>query len=125
MSRKLLKWVRNIVLFLLLVFGCPGSFAIGVDFACHASITTWLPVYPDAEVISVDYNFIRPFGLGSTLMVLRSSDDPETITAFYRQNIEDLINKGTPRGMGTTDFFAQPHPEHEGSLITLFSRCIA
>lgn len=124
MFRKVMQWVRNIVLLLLLVFGCPGSMAIVADIACYQSIDTWMPLYPGAETVSADFNFIRPRGLGSTLIVMRTSDDPETVEAFYRQNVDALVNKGTPRGMGTTDFFAQENPEREGSLITLYSRCI-
>ncbi|MBZ0304177.1 MAG: hypothetical protein K8J31_30860 [Anaerolineae bacterium] len=122
---RLRRWIRNIVLFLLLVFGCPGSMAVVGDIACNISINTWLPVYPDAQVISVEHNFIRPRGLGATLMVLRTPDDPETVNTFYRQNIQDLVDRGAPRGMGSTDWSAREDPDEEGTLLALYSRCIA
>jgi hypothetical protein len=124
MFRKTTKWARNLVLFLLLVFGCPGSIAIVADITCHSSIGTWMPNYPNAETISVQHNFIRPRGLGSTVIILITPDDVETVENFYRQNIQTLVNKGTPRGMGSTDFYVEKNPEREGSRITLFSRCI-
>lgn len=125
MPYRVKKWIRNIVLFLLLVFGCPGSAAVVADIACNVSINTWLPLYPDAETVSVEHNFIRARGLGTTLMVLKTPDDPDTVEAFYRQNIQDLVNAGTPRGMGSTDWSAQENPDGDGTLLALYSRCIA
>src|SRR5690606_27411437 len=126
MRRRIVRWIRNIVLLLLLVFGCPGSIAIVADITCYNNISTWLPLYPGAESVSIDYNFIRPRGLGSTFIVLRTPDNPETVEAFYQQHMEALVSRNTPRGMGTTDFSAakNPEPEYGGSLIFLYSRCI-
>jgi hypothetical protein len=124
MGRRVIKWIRNIVLLLLLVFGCPGSFALVVDFACNRSIETWLPIYPNAELVSAEHNFIRVRGLGTSFMVYHTPDAPDVVEAFYRQNIDTLVSQNTPRGMGGTDFFIEDNPDGEGSLIVLYSRCI-
>ena len=122
MPRTIRKWIRNIVLLLILVFGCPGSIVLVADIGCNISINTWLPLYPGAEQVSVDYNFIRPRGMGSTLMVFQTPDDPETVEAFYHQNALNLVNEGIPRGIGGMDFHAEPNPE--GTLLALYSHCV-
>ena len=98
--------------------------AIVADVTCNGSIEIWLPLYPDAEVVSVQHNFIRPRALGSSLMILRTDATADQIEDFYRQNIDTLINQGTPRGMGSTDFQVEPDQDSGGSLILLFTRCI-
>lgn len=122
--RRIRSWIRNLVLLLLLVFGCPGSIFIVADIACNISINTWLPPYPGAEQVSVDYNFIRPNGMGATLRVFTTPDDPETVEAFYYQHILDLTNRNVPRGLGGTDFNAEPNPDGEGSVLALYSHCV-
>ena len=122
--RKVIKWVRNIVLLLLLVFGCPGSIAVVGDIACNISIETWLPYYPGAELVSAEHNFIRVRGMGSSLMIFQTPDDPETVEAFYYQHILDLTTDHVPRGMGATDFNAEPNPDGEGSVLALYTHCI-
>ena len=124
MLRRILKLLRNILLLLLLIFGFPGAIVMVADFSCHSSISTWLPTYPNAEEKSVQYNFIRPHGLGSTLRILETPDSIEQVEAFYYDNIQALVNDGVPRGMGTTDFSVEENPDGDGSLIILFSRCI-
>jgi hypothetical protein len=124
MHRFILKWLRNIILSLLLVFGCPGSIAIVADVACNASIETWLPIYPNSDLVSVQHNFVRPRGLGSTFMILRTLDTVEQVESYYHQNVAMLVNQGAPRGMGSTDFQVQEDPENVGSIIVLFSQCI-
>lgn len=98
--------------------------AVVADIACNVSIETWLPIYPGAEDVSVQYNFIRARGLGTTFMILHTADSVEKVEDFYRQNIAALVNKGTPRGMGSTDFNVQKDADNGGSLIFLFSHCI-
>lgn len=123
-SRKWFKRGRVLVLLIVVIFGCPVTATVVVDVACNTSIETWLPLYPGAETVSVDYSFIRPRAMGSTLMVQQTPDDPQTVEAFYYDHFEELVSRGVPRGMGGTDFSAQENPDADGSLILLYSRCV-
>ena len=122
--RKIRKRIRAFIWLLVLVFGCPSSVFIVADVACNISINTWLPLYPGAKQISVDYNFIRPRGMGATLMTFETPDDPETVEQFYYDHFVDLVEQKIPRGVGGTDFSAEPNPDGEGSVLALYSHCV-
>lgn len=120
--RKALRWARNIVLTLLLIFGCPGALLISADLACSYSIDLWLPLYPGAEVVSSDYNWIRPRASGRTIMVFKSSDEAETVRQFYRDVIIRLMGEAASRGSASTNWNVEEDP-NGGSVITLVSVC--
>jgi hypothetical protein len=101
-----------------------GAVIFGIaDYACNRTIETWTPIYPNAEVVALDYNFIRPRGMGVTNMTLNSPDDAETVRKWYLDNLTKLSRENAGRGSGTNSWNIDEGPDGEGSLIYLSSRC--
>lgn len=65
---------------------CIGGTAAAIDGMCYSVLTRRLPVYPDAEVTLLRYNFVRAFGMGETVMVLETADPPDTVRQWYGQS---------------------------------------
>jgi hypothetical protein len=65
------------------MFLCIGGTAAAIDVMCYNTLTQRLPVYPDAEVTLLRYNFVRAFGMGDTAMVLETTDPPEVVREWY------------------------------------------
>ena len=95
----------------------------GADIKCGSDIDAWAPLYPNAQTVSVDYDFIRPRAMGTTIWIQTSTDDIETIKQFYRDNTIDMLNSRT-RGLASTDWHVEPD-ENDSSInrIVLFSAC--
>lgn len=114
--RNSLILVGVIVGFLVAVFGIA-------DFACNSTIEKWSPMYPNAEVIEVEYNFLRPRGMGITNMVMHSPDDAQTVRQWYVDNLLRLTKENEGRGSGSNSWDVDEDPNGQGSLIYLSSRC--
>jgi hypothetical protein len=102
---------------------CLGSIIVGADMICKSNVETWLPYYPNAEVVSIEHDFIRARAMGETWVVLSSPDDPETVRQFYRDNTLALMRAETLRGWAITDWRVEADPDGEGSIIRLYSLC--
>lgn len=122
-GREIWLSIRSIVLVVAIVIGIfVVIFAVG-DIACNATIETWTPIYPNSEVIELNYNFIRPRGMGVTTMKLHSPDDVETVRQWYLDNLTRLSRENAGRGSGTNSWNIDEDPSGQGSLIYLSSRC--
>lgn len=115
-----LKWL---VFLLVIAFGCIGSVLVAGDQMCRASIDRWTPVYPGATVVSQDHDFIRARAMGTSITILRSQDDPETASQYYRDNTLRLLDEGKSRGLAISDWTVEPNPDGDGSVIILYSEC--
>jgi hypothetical protein len=102
---------------------CLGSLVFVGDVQCNSDIETWVPLYPNAETVSVEYDFIRARAWGNTQWVQVSSDDPETVKQFYRDNIIKLSDERRGKGLAGTHWIVEPDGETGGSRITLLSTC--
>jgi predicted membrane protein len=117
---SLLKFV--IILFLV-AFIFIGSIVFITDIQCNSDIETWVPLYPNAETVSVEYDFIRARAIGNTRLIQVSPDDVETVKQFYRDNLIELLNARRSRGLASTDWRIEPDEETGGSRIILLSAC--
>jgi len=104
-------------------FACIGSIVLVGDFQCSSDIEAWIPFYPNGEVISVEYDFIRMRAWGNTQTIQASSDDVETAKQFYRDHILKLFDEERSRGLASTNWTVEPNPDTDGSLIILTSSC--
>lgn len=88
-----------------------------------SDVNTWAPYYPNAEVVSQDYDFIVPrtMGTGATIMV--SPDDVETVKQYYRDLTIENLQGNKQRGLAATDWQVEENPDGEGSQIILSSVC--
>jgi hypothetical protein len=122
-GREIWLSIRTLLLAVGIVIAIGAAiFAVG-DIACNRTIETWTPVYPNAEVVALDYNFIRPRGMGVTNMTLHSPDDVETVRQWYLDNLTKLSRENAGRGSGTNSWDIDEDPSGQGSLIHLSSRC--
>lgn len=125
--RRLLMSTSAIIL---CIIACSVVTFLGIDARCNYDIETWLPVYPDAEVVSVDYDFLRARGMGETTLVLYTPDDSNTVRTWYTNYRRELTRgeqgANPNRAMGgiaETRRSITDAPDAPGTLITLFSKC--
>lgn len=102
---------------------CVGSIIFVADVQCSSDIELWVPLYPNAETVSVEYDFIRARAWGNTRIIQVSPDDSEIVKQFYRDNIILLLNDRRSRGLADTNSHIEPDEETGGSQITLLSTC--
>jgi len=107
----------------LISFACIGSIVFVGDVQCNNDIETWIPMYPNAETISVKYDFLRARAWGNSRTIQTSLDDVETAKQFYRDHALDLLDEERSRGLASTNWTVEPNPDTNGSLITLYSSC--
>lgn len=58
---------------------CVSVVVVAVDVSCVSQAETWIPRYPNATKVDEVYNFIRPFGMGITLVVLETPDSAQEV----------------------------------------------
>lgn len=75
----------SILIVIGVLFGCIIVSFVGVDAMCYSSLSQRLPYYPGATVTLERHNFLRPFGMGETIVILDSDDPPETVQKWYGQ----------------------------------------
>ncbi len=114
-----------IPLFLILVFvsvTCIGGILAAAGFQCSSDIETWVPYYPNSELVSHQYDLI-PRVLGTGVTTLASPDDVETVKQFYRDHMIETLQSGRNRGLASTDWQVRENPDGDGAQIILFSSC--
>jgi hypothetical protein len=125
MSRfRLKKSTKNAlmgVFAVLLLISCPGILLLAADVACSANIEEWLPIYPGAEMVSVQYDYFRARALGTTTMQLTSTEEAETIRQFYRDIVIRMAEAQNTRGLASTHW--QVEEGEDSSTIYLYSEC--
>ncbi len=106
---------------------CVGGTVVALDSMCYSVLTRRLPVYPDADVTLLRYNFARAFGMGETVLVLETADPPDVVRQWYGQafgaaaraaqdNHDPLFNLATSA-------FSITAAESGGSQIVLSGVC--
>jgi len=69
---------------------CSTSVYVAVDSSCHKDATRWLVDYPNAELVEQTHTGFRPFGLGTTIRLLRSPDRELAVKAWYWDHNTEL-----------------------------------
>ena len=104
-------------------FTCIGSLIFVGDVQCNSDIEAWIPFYPNGDIVSIEYDFIRMRAWGDSKTVQSSPDDVETAKQFYRDLNLKLFDEERSRGLATANWTVEPNPETDGSLIILTSSC--
>jgi hypothetical protein len=65
---------------------CGSTVYLAVDRVCYAGLTQRVPVYPNADTISLQHNMLFAWGMGTTVGVFESADDPLTVRRWYANN---------------------------------------
>lgn len=112
---------------------CGTITTITVDRICYTGLSQRLPIYPNAEVQRRSHNLLSEFGMGNTVIVLYSPDEPEVVQSWYGQQTGTYI-RGTMQSGGFIDRVAQRIAQGDwsvtraesgiGSQIILFGTCV-
>ncbi len=118
---------------LLGVVVCSVTAFIGVDVACRSDIDHWMPVYPDAELVSTDSaGFFRIRASGITEQVYYTPDSPVDVRGWYtdyrREITQGQFNGGNAEtamgsSIATTQRQIMEDPDSDGSFIRYYSEC--
>ena len=65
---------------------CGSIVYISVDRVCYTGISRRVPVYPEATQVRLQHNMFFAYGMGTTVGIYESADDPETVRRFYANN---------------------------------------
>jgi hypothetical protein len=77
------KAVLITLLLVVFVFLCATVSLVTVDSICWNNMTQKLPIYPEATIVFQRHNFLRPFGMGTTVMTLETEDSPDVVRDWY------------------------------------------
>lgn len=117
---------RGCVISTLLIFAatafCAVTGMLVIDQTCATQISQWMPPYPDAEMVSQHYNFMRPFGMGVTLMEQHTDDSVEEVNEWYEAH---RFNSTLPEdaSIATMLMDVRPAPDGDGTSIRLSTAC--
>jgi hypothetical protein len=99
------------------------ALVVGSDQYCRYEINQRLPIYPSATLVSQEFNGLRARATGSSQMVFSTPDSPEMVKEFYRNLNLERVKKEGPQGIATVNFFVEPNPQGEGSIISYATEC--
>ncbi len=110
---------RTLVAILLGAFLFVLLFVLLIDHACHMDIVSRQMMYPGAEIVSEEYDLLRPRAWGFTTLVLQTDDDEETLKQWIRERNLELLRAERYRGLAAITWGVQPVEEGvpEGRLV--------
>jgi hypothetical protein len=97
-----------------------GGVAV-LDIGCANDASLWIPPYPDAELIAEDFDYLRPFGIGSTTQEYFTTDDFVTVNRWYTGQSRKALAEGGSRTIATMR--KRILDEEDGTRIFLISSC--
>jgi len=115
------------LLMLVAIALCFTSIGVVVDVSCAKDAKVWLVDYPNAEVVSQEHSWLRPFGMGTTHRVLYTPDSRITVFRWYQDHDMELNRQQEWRddGIATMRWRLFTVPDNEGTYIELYSDCMA
>lgn len=99
------------------------------DRICHTHLTQRLPIYPNAEITMRSHNLFSEFGMGNTVVVLTTSDEPDAVRSWYAVHtgayLREALRNNTPfyrMAQGQVD--VTRGPDGMGSQVILYGTCV-
>ncbi len=98
-------------------------FVLLIDQVCYMDIVSRQMMYPGAEIVSEEYDFLRPRAMGITTLILQTEDDEETLKQWLRERNLELLRAERFRGLAAINWGVQPVREGvpEGRLVYVSS----
>ena len=93
-----------------------------IDQKCLADSTRWLPDYPKATLVSQEYDFLRPFGIGETVRQLYSPDAANVVRRWYGEAWAKIGEENPDLGLAQPGYIVS-EADSTGSTIMLYSEC--
>jgi hypothetical protein len=129
-SRLLRQTIFSSLVILLAVMLCSVVSILTLDAVCHSEIERVLPLYPQAELVSQQHDFLRSRGMGHTYVVLTTSDVAADVRQWYR-DLRFKLSRGTdesdynmsPNGLATVSYRVGTDDITGQTLIYLVSEC--
>ena len=120
-----LKWfVILTTLILFSTFACIIFLYIAVNQSCMNAAADWLPTYPGAEVVSEEYTWLKPFGIGDTTRIIYTTDGRQDVLGWYAENDNMLEDEGYKRASGFANLYWRLSSASEGGTnVRLISQC--
>lgn len=115
--------VSSTLIIVLATVFCVSSTVAYVDYDCVKNGKAWLPIYPDAEIISEQDGYFRRYGFGTTTLVLHTPDDNNTVRKWYiAHQRKTRIERGTT-GLAEIDWAVIRTPKESGTTLVLTLYC--
>ncbi len=108
---------------------CSSTLMFATDRICYGNLSQRLPIYPNAEIKTRSHNLFTEFGMGNTVMVLTSPDDPDTVRSWYGVQTGTYLREAL---RNNTPFFRMAQGQWDvtrgadgiGSQIILYGTCV-
>ncbi|MCY4526811.1 MAG: hypothetical protein OXB89_09400 [Anaerolineaceae bacterium] len=115
--------LRTLITMILGAFAIIALFVLLIDQVCHMDITSRQMMYPDAEIVSQEFDLWRPRALGYTTLVLQTDEDEETLRQWLRERNLELLRAERFRGLAALNWGVHPPREGvpEGRLVYVSS----
>lgn len=81
------RFLIGVLAVIVSVIVCTSTTTLAIDGVCYAAMTQKIPLYPGAQTETIQYNLVRAFGWGQTLVIQYSEDDPETVRNWYARTV--------------------------------------
>lgn len=118
---------------LIIMLTCGTITTLTLDRVCYSGLSQRLPIYPDAEVEMRSHNLFTEFGMGNTVIVMHSNDEPNVVRSWYGQQTGGYLRQTMESG-GFVDRIAQRlargdwdvtrEEDGDGTQIILFGTCV-
>lgn len=92
------RTIGGCLLILVVMSACIGTIFLGADSFCYAALTTKAPMYPGARATFEQHNMFRAFGMGTTLMILDSDDEPTVVRNWYGKTVGGALRQAQQQG---------------------------
>lgn len=111
---------------------CGSTTYLIVDRTCYAGLMQRIPMYPEAVTISLRHNMLFPWGMGTTVGVFESADEPDTVRRWYASNTrafaQNIATSSSPIvqaqvRLTQARFDVTESVSGAGSQIILFGQC--
>jgi len=124
------KAVLVTLLFVGLVVLCGAISILTIDSICWNGMTQKLPIYPNATITFQRHNFLRSFGMGTTVMMLDSDDSSDVVREWYGRSVGAAARAAKDSGNRFYDipigrFSITRAEDGTGSQIILSGDCIS
>ncbi len=117
------RYLVTTTLIIVAIFACATVITVTLDVVCERDIANWLPMYPEAEVLSLTYNSFRPWAMGRTNAVMKTDAPFVEVNTWYVMQLRAASDRNVNRGLATTNHRLQIDQESDGTLIYLSSEC--
>jgi len=112
--------LRGLLIVIASVILATGGCVTYLEVRCYNLAADYFVAYPGATLTDESHNMFRPLGIGETVRIYASDDDPTTIRTWYN-------SQGLPTRQRTAHgaMIRELIPDGETTFIVIEARCAA